>query len=146
MGCLGLSFFNGWLDWNSFFYQKRYIEKFTVIIDDLKVFLFHDIPLKGPLENDVTRVWGGRGCPKVVTKSDIGGRGYMQKVTSTPKKVRISFYFSLVFGQRSRSWALVSIPVVVSFQALAWVRARRVNRSTNILYSNLVVSTQIHIK
>ena len=44
----------------------------------------------------------------------------MQIVTSPPKK-NISFYFSLAFGQRGSSWALVSIPVVVSFQALAWV-------------------------
>ena len=69
----------------------------------------------------------GESCyPNVVTKSDIGGGGVHKIVTSPPKK---SFYFSLAFGQRGSSWALVSIPVVVSFQALAWVRARRLNKA-----------------
>ena len=40
----GLSFFNGWLDWNCLFFQKLYIKTFTVVTDDLKVFLFQEIP------------------------------------------------------------------------------------------------------
>ena len=42
---------------------------------------------------------GEEANPKLATKSDIGGRGYIQIVTSLPKKVCISFYFLLVFGQ-----------------------------------------------
>ena len=42
----------------------------------------------------------------------------MQMVTSPQKKIRLSFYFLLVFGQHSSRWSLVSIPAVVSFQAL----------------------------
>ena len=46
----------------------------------------------GPLKNDVTRVEGagedgGGGGPKLVTKSDIGRRGYIKIVTSSPKKL-----------------------------------------------------------
>ena len=37
----------------------------------------------------------------------------MQRVTLSPKKICISFYFLPIFGQRSRSRALVSIPVVL---------------------------------
>ena len=56
----------------------------------------------GPLKNDVSRVEGAGegGEPKLVTKSDIGRRGYIKIVTPSPKKLCISFYFSLVFGQR----------------------------------------------
>ena len=79
-----------------------------------------------------------------MTKSDIGGKGYMQIMTSPPKiKSCVRFHFSLVFGHHSTSWALVNIPVVVSVQA--WVHAHRLNSSTKIWYSNLVVSTQFHI-
>ena len=89
---------------------------------------------------------GGRSYPKLVTKSEIMGRGYMQIVTPLPKKLCISFYFSLGFGQCSSSnWDLGSILVVVSFQALAWVRTVRVKSFTKIWYSSLVVGTQIHI-
>ena len=42
----------------------------------------------GAIKNDVTRV-GGRGYPKLMTKSDIGGVAYMQIVTSPPKKICI---------------------------------------------------------
>ena len=35
-------------------------------------------------------------------------------------KICLSFYFWLVFGQRGSSWTFVSVPVGVSFQALAW--------------------------
>ena len=54
-----------------------------------------------------------------------GGGRYMQIVTSPAKKMGIRFYFSLVFGQHGSSWAMVNIPVGMSFQALAWVLARR---------------------
>ena len=50
--------------------------------------------LKGPFKYDVI-TGRARRYPKLVTKSDIGQRGY--------KKVCISFYFSLVFGQRGSS-------------------------------------------
>ena len=43
----------------------------------------------------------------------------MQILTSPQKIIMYKFYFSFVFGQCSSSWALGSIPVVVSFQALA---------------------------
>ena len=62
-----------------------------------------------------------------------------------PKKLWKSFYFLFVFCQRSISWALGSIPVVVSFQVLAWVCSLRLNSFTKIWYSNVRVSFQIHI-
>ena len=56
-----------------------------------------DTDVMGPFKNDVTRV-RGMGYPKLLTESDIGGEGYMQLVTSKPKK-----YAKRVFGQRSSS-------------------------------------------
>ena len=97
-----------------------------------------------PFKNDVTDV-GERGLSKISNRRWHSGEEVdANSDITTKKKLCISFYFSLVFGQRSSNWALVSIPVVVSFQALAWVCARRLNSSTKIWYSNLVVSTQIH--
>ena len=61
----------------------------------------------GPFKNDVIEIGGG------------GGAGYMQTATSARKK--IIFLFSLEHGQRGSSWALISIPLVVLFRALAWV-------------------------
>ena len=61
----------------------------------------------GPFKNDVIEIGGG------------GGAGYMQTATSARKK--ITFLFSLEHGQRGSSWALISIPLVVLFRALAWV-------------------------
>ena len=39
----------------------------------------------GAIKNDVTR-GGGKGYPKLVTKSVLAGVGYMQLVKSPPKK------------------------------------------------------------
>ena len=39
----------------------------------------------------------------------------------------------------------LSIPVVVSFQVLAWVRAHKLNSSSKTSYSNLVINTKIPI-
>ena len=50
-----------------------------------------------------------------------GQGGTYKKWHHNQKKSCVSFYFLLAFGQRGSSWALVSIPVVMSFQALAWV-------------------------
>ena len=47
----------------------------------------------------------------------------MQVVTSS-KKIYVFFLFSLDFGQRRNSWALVSMLVVVKVQALAWVHVK----------------------
>ena len=70
----------------------------------------------GAFKNDAIGLVG-RGVTKISDKKLHWGRGYMKIVASPPKKI----YFSLGFGQRGSSGALVSIPVVVSFQALAWV-------------------------
>ena len=76
----------------------------------------------------------GRGHPMFVTKEDIGGRGvHVNSDITTKKKLCRSSYFSLVFGQRGSRWALVSIPVVVSIQALAWVYMRRLNKAWSSL-------------
>ena len=53
--------------------------------------------------------------PNLVIKSDIGGRGVHANSDITAKKLCISFYFSVVFGQHGSNLPLVSIPVVVSF-------------------------------
>ena len=109
----------------------------TSIYENSQLKVFENMELLGEisdnLPNDlgVIQKWhrwgsGGREYPKLVTKSDIGGRRYMQIVTSPPKK---SFYFVFDFGQRGSSWALVSILVVVSFQALAWVGVCRPNKA-----------------
>ena len=39
----------------------------------------------------------GEGNPKLVTKSDIGGRGYMQIVTSPPKENYVSVFIFHLF-------------------------------------------------
>ena len=61
----------------------------------------------GKFKNDVTGV-GGRGYPKLVTKSDIGGGVHTNSDITPPpqkkkKKLCLSFYFSLAFGQRDSS-------------------------------------------
>ena len=53
---------------------------------------------------------------KLVTKRDIGWRGYMQIVISSLKKLCISFYFLLVFGQS----AAVKGSLVKSFHLLLY--------------------------
>ena len=83
-----------------------------------------------------------RGLPKISDEKWRSGEGVRHH---HQKKLCRSFYFSLVFCQRSISWDLGSIPVMVSFQVLAWVRALRQNNFTKIWYPNLVVSFQIHI-
>ena len=71
----------------------------------------------------------GEGGPKTNDKKwQVGGR-YMQIVISPPKQICISFQFSLVFGERGSTQTLVSNPVKVSFQALAWLWAHRLNKS-----------------
>ena len=98
----------------------------TSIYENSQLKVFKNVELLGEisdnLPNDLGVIqkwhhWGseGREYPKLVTKSDIGGRRY--------------FYFVLDFGQRGSSWALVSILVVVSFQALAWVGVCRPDKA-----------------
>ena len=80
--------------------------------------------------------------PKLVTKSDIRGRGYMRIVTSPSKKnlCIISFYFLLVFGQRGSSWPFVSIPALKLFQVLALVRLlNKAKQSLTFTKLNLLV-------
>ena len=84
----------------------------------------------------------GRGLPKISDKKWRRGEAVWHH---HQKKLCTSFYFSLVFCQRSVSWDLGSIPVLVSFQVLPWVRSLRLNNFTKIWYPNLVVSFQIHI-
>ena len=75
----------------------------------------------GVIQNNVTGV-EGRGAPRitVVTKSDIVGEGvHANSDITNKKKICISSYFSLGFGQRGTSCALLSILVEVSFQVLA---------------------------
>ena len=55
----------------------------------------------GSIKNDVTRV-GEMNYPKLVTKSGIGGVGYMQIVTSPPKKNMFKFKKHLVLLMNSR--------------------------------------------
>ena len=43
----------------------------------------------GAIKNDVTRVWG-KGCPKLVTESDIQGSGVHASSSITAKKIYIS--------------------------------------------------------
>ena len=69
-------------------------------------------------------VQGGEGYPKLLTKSDIGGGGYVQIVTSPAQKNMYKFLFFACF------WSAQQL---------------RLNSSTEIWYSNLVVSTQINI-
>ena len=45
---------------------------------------------KKPFKNDASGI-EGEGYPKLVTRIDIVGRGYMQKVTLPPQKVSINF-------------------------------------------------------
>ena len=72
----------------------------------------------------------GRGYPKFMRKSDLGGGGGRWPHR---KKLCIDFYFSLVYGQCSSSCALVVIPVMVSFQEFAWVRTWRLNEDLSWL-------------
>ena len=83
---------------------------------------------KGSVKNDVTGVIGN-GCLKLVTKSDIWGwRLHVNSGITAKENYVLSFYFLLVFSQRGSSWVFVNIRVMVSFQALAWVRVPRLNK------------------
>ena len=56
-----------------------------------------------PFKNDITEFGGGE-YPKLVTKSDIGRRVvHANSDFNTKKKLGISFYLSLIFGQHSNS-------------------------------------------
>ena len=46
---------------------------------------------KRPFKNDVTGV-GGVGCPKLLTKSDIGEKGVHANIEITTKKICILFH------------------------------------------------------
>ena len=76
----------------------------------------------------------GEGVPKISDKKWHRGRGYMQIKNANKKSIYFSgddthhqnyffifFIFLLVFGKHGSSWALISIPLLVSFQVLAWV-------------------------
>ena len=83
---------------------------------------------KGPVKNDVAGV-KGRGYPKLVTKNGIWGRGsHVNSYITTKENYVLSFYFLLVFSQRGSGWAFVNSRVVVSFQALVWVRVPRLTK------------------
>ena len=84
---------------------------------------------KRPFKNGVAGV-KGRGYPKLVTKTGIWGGGlHVNSDIISKENYVLSFYFLLVFSQRGSGWAFVNIRVVVSFQALAWVRVRRLNKA-----------------
>ena len=68
-----------------------------------------------------------KGYLKLVTKNWHRKEGvHANSDITTKKKLCISFYVSAVFDQRGSSWALGSILVMVSCQALAWVRASQI--------------------
>ena len=70
------------------------------------------------------------GYPKLVAKNGIWGRGlHVNSYITTKENYVLSFYFLLVFSQRGSSWVFVNIRVVVSLQALAWVRVPRLNKA-----------------
>ena len=71
------------------------------------------------------------GVPKISDKNwHLGGEGlHVNSDIISKENYVLSFYFLLVFSQRGSGWAFVNIRVVVSFQALAWVRVRRLNKA-----------------
>ena len=82
---------------------------------------------KESFRNNVSRVRGRR-VPKISDKKWHRGEGvHANGDITTKKKLCASFSFSLDFGQGSSSWALLTIPVGVPFQILAWVFACRLN-------------------
>ena len=58
-------------------------------------------PSKGPFKNDVTGVGERRVAPKISDKNDKGRKGYMQIVSSPPKKIMLLF-FACVWSPRQQ--------------------------------------------
>ena len=85
----------------------------------------------GAFKNDATRVSEEGGILKISDKKWHREEGWVLHANSdtNTKKICTSFYFLLDFGQRDSSWALVTIPVGVPFQALAWVLVCWLNKA-----------------
>ena len=108
--------FGGWVKLLNHWYKSKCLHRCFVIIT-----LLGGYSKMTSLGND------GRRVPKISDKKWQAIGVYMQIVTSTPKKY-VSV-FLLVFDRRGSSCTLVSISVGVSFQALTWLRARRLNKT-----------------